>query len=246
MILNINGGGAALNFRIAGGTTAPANPQENTIWINTANTITGWALAFDEPSNPVEGMVWVSIGVNGHSAFNALKKNVLTVAPMAVNQYVSGAWKNREGKIYIDQKWQDFVLYMVKNGKTVYPLKLMGKPHNAGVGSWSYGNSVSGDGYIAISGASNGYGIAYVENIDLTNLKKLTIEGTFYAPDSIFKLIVWSKLGTYISDNMVRYATLPNGTGTLSLDVSGLTGIHTVGISSMSTFTQKITNFWAE
>lgn len=247
MILNMNGGGATLNFRIVGGTTTPANPQENTIWINTANTITSWVLSFDEPSNPVEGMVWVTIGVSGRNTFNALKNNMLAVAPTSAKQYVNGAWKSREGRIYIDQKWQDFVLYMVKNGVTAHPLKLMGMPYSSeNRGAWSSANSVPGDGFITVGGASNGYGIAYFEDIDLTNLKTLTIEGTFHAGGSTYKLAVWSELGTYITDNMVRYATLPNGTGTLSLDVSGLTGVHTVGISSVSTNNQKITNFWAE
>lgn len=43
MIFNMSGGGgAALNFKVMGGTSAPSNPKENTIWVNTNNLITGW------------------------------------------------------------------------------------------------------------------------------------------------------------------------------------------------------------
>lgn len=247
MIMNMNGGGATMNFRIVGGTTAPANPQENTIWINTANTVTSWALAFSEPSNPVEGMVWVTINVSGRNTFNALKNNMLAVAPMSAKQYVSGAWKSREGRIYVDHAWKEFVLHLIKNGEEVYPLKLVGKSYNAqNPGSWSSYVCDPGDGFVTVGGGTNGYGIVYIEDIDLTSLKKLTIEGTFIAPDSKYKLMAWSELGTYITDNVARSASLPNGTGTLSMDVSSLTGVYTVGFSSVSTNKQKITNFWAE
>lgn len=43
MIFNMSGGGgAALNFKVMGGTAEPSNPKENTIWVNTNNPITGW------------------------------------------------------------------------------------------------------------------------------------------------------------------------------------------------------------
>lgn len=246
MILNMNGGGAALNFRIVGGTTAPANPQENTIWVNTANTVTSWALAFDAPSEPKEGMVWVTIGSSGYNTFNALKKNTLAVAPMAAKQYVGGAWVSRDGKICIDQEWKDFVCYLIKNGATLFPLQLIGKGYNAqNHYPWTSSNAVSSDGFITVS-AVGGHGIACIENIDLTNFKTLTIEGTFTPYGNACQLVVWDKLGTYVTDNRMRYAELPNGTGTIRLDVSGLTGEYIVGISSAFDSPQKITNFWAE
>ena len=43
-------GGARLNFRVVGGTTAPDNPNENTIWVNTDVKITGWYFDVIDPS----------------------------------------------------------------------------------------------------------------------------------------------------------------------------------------------------
>lgn len=43
-------GGAALNFKVVGGVTAPLNPAENTVWVNTADEITGWVFAGKDPS----------------------------------------------------------------------------------------------------------------------------------------------------------------------------------------------------
>lgn len=44
------GGSNSLNFKVVGGTTAPVNPKENTIWVNTDQKITGWHFGADEPN----------------------------------------------------------------------------------------------------------------------------------------------------------------------------------------------------
>lgn len=41
--------GVELNFEVVGGTTAPSNPEENTIWVNTAASITSWDFSAEEP-----------------------------------------------------------------------------------------------------------------------------------------------------------------------------------------------------
>ena len=43
------GGGADLNFRVLNGTSAPANPKENDIWVNTSADVTAWAFSAEEP-----------------------------------------------------------------------------------------------------------------------------------------------------------------------------------------------------
>ena len=39
--------GVELNFEVVGGTAAPADPKENTIWLNTQTGITKWVVATD-------------------------------------------------------------------------------------------------------------------------------------------------------------------------------------------------------
>lgn len=43
------GGSNPLNFKVVGGASAPASPKENTIWVNTDLTITGWVFSDDNP-----------------------------------------------------------------------------------------------------------------------------------------------------------------------------------------------------
>ena len=44
------GGGTSLNFKVVGGTSAPSNPKENTIWVNTDKEITSWHFGTEEPN----------------------------------------------------------------------------------------------------------------------------------------------------------------------------------------------------
>lgn len=44
-------GGQDLNFDIVGGTSQPANPKGNTIWVNTDTAITGWEFSANEPQS---------------------------------------------------------------------------------------------------------------------------------------------------------------------------------------------------
>jgi len=50
MIFNMTGGGVPdLAFQVLGGTTAPENPKENTIWVHTDQKITGYGFSSREP-----------------------------------------------------------------------------------------------------------------------------------------------------------------------------------------------------
>lgn len=109
MIINtIYQGGAALNFEVVGGTTAPAAPKENTIWVNTDAAITSWVFAADAPSSPTEGMVWLTTSTSSPTAFNAVKKNGLWVYPSAAQQYIDGEWESKTAKTWQGGEWVDW------------------------------------------------------------------------------------------------------------------------------------------
>lgn len=49
-VIRRGGGGAALNFNVVGGTSAPSSPKQNTIWVNTNTAIPSWSFGADEPN----------------------------------------------------------------------------------------------------------------------------------------------------------------------------------------------------
>ena len=119
MIFNVSGGGGtALNFRVVGGTTAPTNPAENCIWVNTDTPITSWIFSATKPSPAEAGMVLITTGTSSTVEFNALKKNDIQVYPISAKQYVSGAWVDKDAKSYHNGKWVDWVTYLLNGADT--------------------------------------------------------------------------------------------------------------------------------
>lgn len=102
------GGGPGFNFRVLGGTTAPSSPKENDIWVNTDQEITFYAFQPYQPYSPAEGWVWFSVGTDGVTGFNALKKNRIQLYPISAKQYVGGAWTDVTAKSYKSGKWVDW------------------------------------------------------------------------------------------------------------------------------------------
>ena len=86
-IINLN----ALNFEVVGGTSAPSNPKENTIWVNTDTEITGWDFGVgDMParldiSNAVKATNVVSGVSNGAISFKG------DLSPVWSNSYIAKA-----------------------------------------------------------------------------------------------------------------------------------------------------------
>ncbi|MEG1859745.1 MAG: hypothetical protein RR193_05310, partial [Christensenellaceae bacterium] len=120
--LNFKSGGAALNFKIVGGTTQPTNPSENTIWANTSIAIGDWQFMATQPTMRSdgtalqEGDLYINIVLSGGKELNVLKKNAITIYPFICFQYNNGAFIKKGIQIFKDNCWKEFVLEVFKNG----------------------------------------------------------------------------------------------------------------------------------
>lgn len=134
-------GGAALNFKVIGGTSQPSNPTENTIWINTSTAITGYYFQVEQPVNMQQGEIWISTGTDSQIAFNALMKNSIKVYPISAKQYVSGSLTDMTAVIYQGGKWASWLTYLYKEGDECTDV----------TGGWQgrAWDSVAGDGHYA-------------------------------------------------------------------------------------------------
>ena len=113
MIINMNGGGVAFNFKVVGN-PKPSNPKENTIWVDTYTPIKGWAFSKSEPEK-VDGFVWITVGDSSTASFNALKKNTIMVYPLSAKQCVGGEWVSVTAQSYQDG-WVDWIMYLYNKG----------------------------------------------------------------------------------------------------------------------------------
>ena len=225
MIFNLTSGGASsggLNFTVVGGTSAPSSPADNTIWVNTSTSITGWAMQGSAPSGS-EGLVWIKTALSGNTAFNALKKNAIQVAVTGCQQYVSGAWANVAAQIWQNSAWVEFstenlVLFEAGAGDS-------GKWTGSG---WSYGSYSSGSGTVSdeslklTTTTSPPYVIlGTASTIDLTNYSTLHIECSFSKPSGGGVPYVVAVTGTNVNSGQKFSQDLRNGTS-FDIDVSAI------------------------
>ena len=217
------GASTALNFKVVGGTSRPSAPGENTIWVN-GEGITSWVLSPVEPE-AAEGLAWVAVGGASEYAFNALKKNALMVFPISAKVYTGGAWENAEAEIYQNGKWNSFSVtwdgYYFKDGDQ----------YESVTGGWTT------EGWNNQATASADNGILYVESphaqyaarigtakpVDLTGVDKIWLNSPSGQGSSAYSgyLLVCTDKEDYTDVKQAQITT-----GTVSVDVSGLSGPH--------------------
>lgn len=262
------GGSGGVNFKVVGGTTEPASPKENTIWVSTSDTITGWAFSVTEPESPVEGMVWISTGTSSTVAFNALKKNTVQVYPISAKQYIDGEWVSVEAKSYQGDQWVDWW-----DNSSLYK---EGNEFAAITGGWDARGwelrsiytakaptlEKQGDSMVAtITGSKTSVSgvVEILKNIDITPYKTLSIEymGSGVNYSYFFTLGVADRDAQYYSDNALAKANPVYDDGAsekvvANLDISEINqsvdvyiGLHlTSAVSGTNTLT--IYRVWLE
>lgn len=109
MIFNVTGGGGGggLDLKVVGGTTQPTNPRENTVWVNTATAITGYALSPTQPETGREGLVWLKTADTGVE-INVGKKNAVLLHLASGMLYTGGKWASVDAWAYINSAWKQF------------------------------------------------------------------------------------------------------------------------------------------
>lgn len=253
------GGGVALNFKLVGSASAPANPGENTIWINTDSKITGWVFSPEAPESPAEGLVWIKTGLSSAVAFNALKKNGLRVCPIQAKQRISGAWADKTAKSFIGGAWIEWLTYLYNKGDKC--LTLIGDWVSEDIPFKSGASTGNGRAYKPTYNNDNmevnGYGgswsgIMRTQNkIDLTNYKTLKLIGSFPIRTTYQNCIyVWTDIGSNAQQNVVASF---DGTGsenttidTVTVDVSSVTQACYIGFAGYGNGPIVVKEFYLE
>lgn len=86
----ISASSASLNFTVVGGTTEPASPTENMIWVNTSYSISNYALAPDDPGTLI---ATTTVDVNMRN-WPSTDGNVITIVPQYTACIVSDKSSN--------------------------------------------------------------------------------------------------------------------------------------------------------
>lgn len=224
-------GSAGVNFKIVGGTTQPTAARENTIWVNTDTTISGWVFSATEPTEPAAGMVWLKTGTYSNVEFNALRKNGIQVYPLAAKQYIGSAWVEKTAYSYQGGSWVSWW-----DGEIYSP----GDLHETITGGWETQNghretvSIGGTGIVFRRDTSGQSGLSAsvntVNKIDITSYSSLIVTATWgTSKPGYVKIGLTDTPGaapTFIAETTAD----SSGEGTISLDISSVSGEHYVAI----------------
>ena len=233
MIFNMSGGGGSggLNFAVIGGLTQPTSPKENTIWVKTETSIPSWVFSPTVPANPEGGTVFFKTDLTSAVSFNALRKNEISVLPIAAQQYIGGLWKNMEAHAYIGGTWVQFskLVYDLYNPGDDGSLFVVEKPATTYVAMISTIFGADGISCKKNDRGTKGVVIRTKAPVDITNER-----GTLKMRAKVINLVtsgdVYLKFGLGVNEsNNVANAGGPNpsiGYHTYSLDLHNFAGTH--------------------
>ena len=180
-----------------------------------------------------EGTVWFSTYTTSSLAFNALKKNNVTVYPNLTKQYVNGAWVNKTVKIYQNGALADLIpigtIFDTNYGGIVDPISVAYQQANASVTISSQGITYA---YSSTGNAQSG--VISDELYDLTDFNTLVVEATISGVGaSKYEGRMGVAKSKWVVDKFTfaaqKYFTANNTRTVYELDISALGGEHYVG-----------------
>ena len=156
-------GGPSLS--VIGGTTQPAG-TENMVWVNTDTAINGYAFSADEPTSPVEGMVWIMTSITATVPIDTSDENTVLIYPILCQQYINGAWVTKTAKTYQGGQWKDWCKYLYNYGVTDLEFTFSTDTFSVG--------SLEAD-YIHLEGTNKYFGSVYMNCTPAINLTPYTV-----------------------------------------------------------------------
>ena len=243
------GCGAPLNFKVVGGTSAPSNPKENDIWVETSNAITGWVVSPTQPTAS-DGLVWILMDESSTTNFNALRKNAIQVYSKKAQQYINGVFLPLIAYIY-QGAWKQFSFKRTHLFESGY-----GQRVNLTIGCESNNMTDITADYVNFRDTGRQSWIRSSGKIDISQYTKLCAEVTCTYAGSNDKSIYNGGLRvassgwtTANSINESAYAALGHFSihstrRTYTLDITKITGSYYVGISGG--YGGIVYNLWLE
>lgn len=234
------GAGGTVSLKVVGGTERPENPQGNTVWVNTAAEVKGYAVSATEPAAPYNGLVWLLAGSSASAPINVGGKNVVEIYPTRAYLYADGLWGSVVAQTYIDGAWYDWNLFLYQPGDNPGMVNLGWKYSSSSQGtvvpSVEYGAESMA---ISVANTYGGYsGVSYFpDKYNLSPYNKLkasvNISGPLnsYAPNNINGVFIWEQVDSGFFEPAAAASSYPQATGDFELeaDISALSGDYYIG-----------------
>lgn len=241
-------GGGGLNLKVVGGTTQPANPRENTIWVHTTTTITSYVLSPTQPETGTEGLVWLKTADTGVE-INVGRKNAVLLHLASGMLYTGDAWENVECSAFSNGIWTQFSFLRIY-------LYNAGNQCEALTGGWAITNHGGGtskllDDYIQVShndGSNRISNIHTKSKVNISGYSKLCAQLEVSEASSSFGITFGLGSSTGLDGGKMTVSTFiakpSDGPTIVSVDISSAKSNYVIFYARSST--AKITAVWFE
>ena len=173
-------GGMNLNYKVVAYENElllPETAKENTIAVITDTPITSYAFAASEPTNVMEGMVWIATLMSSAAPIDVLSKNSLVIYPGQCYQYINGAWVAKIGYTYQNGTWIDIVFGILINGFLNPDYNSFGRKYNSSGGANGSVYYSKGSFCVTAPAATSSLNLGWFEKtIDVTNLSAIQLD----------------------------------------------------------------------
>lgn len=203
---------------------------------------TEYSMRFIEKSVPYtidgteNGTVFILTGFTSSVEFNALKKNGITIYPVAASQYIDGNWLDRPAEIFQNGSWTEWTFYLFKESA------------GFAAGYTGFSNAEFTDDLITVTIKTSGGSRFSIlnEKVDVSNYKTAFFEiqkASFFGASGYSQEIylhvgdVRVRVGDAISGSSGTFVT----DGIVELDISELSGKVDVQVSAYSSDSDTVT-----
>jgi len=241
MIYVLGGGGSDLNYRVMASTSAPANPKANDIWIKSGTAVNGYRFASVTPSGASSstGNVYLICSTtydrttdNTVPVLNILdrKENGQVIRCLleltGCRQVIGGEWKAVNAYLYKGGAWLQFSADLADIDF-----------YNAGTekAALTLSNVTKASTYLNATLAKGGNASVTIKDVDLTNHKTVKATYSNLQGDGTFKGYISLKILDTSGASVKATSEASEASGTLTLDVSSLSGKHQIQVYMRNT-----------
>lgn len=257
MIFNMVGGSTIRNMvKIDWGETAPLSPRQNTVWVKTAEPVTGYSFEDDEPAQPYEGMVWFPCEEYHPTPITIGGNNPIVLQPTGCMQYIGGAFQRVQSYVYQSGAWVGLwngVLYTPGNewahitgGFVGYAVKSTSSSSVSAV----VPEITRGESSLIVTNTNGGGVVCTANKIYISDYDTIHFVGNFTRGGSSSKNLIvglwYDPDDSYYMDSseLVTYTAMEDTHATeILLDLSGRGGSFYIGIGLTSS-SAEITNIY--
>lgn len=240
-MIYVLGGSSDLSYKVIASQTAPTSPTANMIWIKSGTAVNGYRFASVTPSGTSSstGNVYFICSTtydrttdNTVPVLNILNRKEkgqiirCLLHLTGCRQVINGEWKAVNAYLYKGGSWLQFSAELADIDF-----------YNAGTenATLTLSNVTKASTYLNATLAKSGNASVTIKDVDLTNHKTVTATYSNLQGDGTFKGYISLKILDTSGASVKATTEASTASGTLTLDVSTLTGKHQIQVYMRNT-----------